>query len=75
MRGEKWIIFSNFAKCATGKRRKCHSLLFAKKAPANDSMRPCKLQRHNETKHPSLVSKPREFCDRTAEFFVAVKMP
>ncbi|XP_064416286.1 zinc finger BED domain-containing protein 5-like [Latimeria chalumnae] len=28
---------------------------------ANDSMRPCKLRRHLETKHPTLVSKSVEF--------------
>ncbi|XP_032376013.1 zinc finger BED domain-containing protein 5-like [Etheostoma spectabile] len=27
-------------------------------------MRPCKLRRHIETKHPSLVTKPREFFER-----------
>lgn len=32
-----------------------------KEVLANDSMRPCKLRRHLETKHQSLVSKPLEF--------------
>lgn len=32
-----------------------------KEVLANDSMRPCKLQRHIETKHHSLTTKPQEF--------------
>ena len=35
-----------------------------KEVLANDGMRPCRLRRHIETKHPSLVTKPREFFDR-----------
>ena len=31
---------------------------------ANDSMRPCKLRRHIETKHQSLKGKPRDFFER-----------
>ena len=28
---------------------------------ANDSMKPCKLKRHQETKHPETVNKDRNF--------------
>ncbi|XP_056138382.1 uncharacterized protein LOC130114538 [Lampris incognitus] len=35
-----------------------------KEVLANDSMRPCKLRRHIDTKHPSLVTKPQESFDR-----------
>uniref|UniRef100_A0A3Q2PQY9 Uncharacterized protein n=1 Tax=Fundulus heteroclitus TaxID=8078 RepID=A0A3Q2PQY9_FUNHE len=35
-----------------------------KEVQANDSIRPCKLRRHIQTKHPSLVTKPREFFER-----------
>ena len=35
-----------------------------KEVLANDSMRPCKLRRHMETKHTTLVNKPLEFFER-----------
>ena len=44
-----------------------------KEALANDAMRPCRLRRHIETKHPSLVTKPREFFDRKVKWTVVTE--
>uniref|UniRef100_A0A3Q3WIE1 BED-type domain-containing protein n=1 Tax=Mola mola TaxID=94237 RepID=A0A3Q3WIE1_MOLML len=38
--------------------------VICKEVLANDTMRPFKLQRHIETKQPSLVTEPRDFSDR-----------
>uniref|UniRef100_A0A665UYW9 DUF4371 domain-containing protein n=1 Tax=Echeneis naucrates TaxID=173247 RepID=A0A665UYW9_ECHNA len=38
--------------------------VICKEVLANDSMRPCKLQRHIETKHQSLTTKPQDFFGR-----------
>ena len=34
---------------------------------ANESMKPCKLKRHQSTKHPQTIGKPREFFLRKKE--------
>ena len=34
---------------------------------ANESMKPCKLKRHQNTKHPQTIGKPREFFLRKKE--------
>lgn len=38
---------------------------------ANESMKPCKLRRHQSTKHPHTVGKPREFFLRKKELVIS----
>lgn len=44
--------------------------IFCRDKLANESLKPCKLKRHQSTKHPDTVGKPKEFFLRKKELLV-----
>ena len=44
--------------------------IFCSEKLANESLKPCKLKRHQTTKHPETVGKPKEFFLRKRELVV-----
>lgn len=44
--------------------------IFCREKLANESLKPCKLKRHQTTKHPETVGKPKEFFIRKRELVV-----
>ena len=44
--------------------------MFCREKLANESLKPCKLKRHQTTKHPETMGKPKEFFLRKRELVV-----